>query len=55
MVVMDNTRITAHIYRYIGHVQQVMVEVFLDDMRLVAKAYDELVNAVMGVNLHNMP
>ena len=35
--------------------QEVVRKVLLDDMLLVARAYDELVEAVMAVQLHDVP
>ena len=39
----------------IGHVQEVVGEVFLDHIALVAAADDEVLNAVGGVELHDVP
>ena len=39
----------------IGHVQEIVSEIFLDQVALVAAADDEVVDAVGGVELHDMP
>ena len=44
-----------HVERYIRHVQEVIGEVLLDDIAFVAAANDEIVNAVMGVHLEDVP
>ena len=39
----------------IGHVQEVVGEIFLDDIALVAAADHEVVDAVRRVDLHDVP
>jgi len=39
----------------IGHVQEIVSEILLDQVALVAAADDEVVDAVGGVELHDMP
>ena len=41
--------------RDVGHVQEVIREIFLDQIAAVAKADDEVVEAEMAVNLHDVP
>ena len=35
--------------------QEVVCKVFFDDIALVAAANDEVIDAMMGVNLHDVP
>ena len=39
----------------IGGVEIVVGEIFLDEIALVAQAHDEVVDAVVGVDLHDVP
>ena len=48
-------RTIAHVERNIGHVQEVIREIFLDDIALVAKAEDKIADAVAAVDLHDVP
>ena len=41
--------------RDIRHVQEVVREVFLDQVALVAAANNEVVYSVMGINFHDVP
>ena len=47
--------VAAHVEGDVGHVQEVVGEVLLDDITLVAAANDEIVDAVMRVHLQDMP
>ena len=44
-----------HVERDVRHVQEVVGEVLLDDVALVAAADDEVVDAVRRVDLHDVP
>ena len=52
---MNFHRILLHIEGYIGCVEEVVGEVLLDYVTLVATADDEIVDPVGGVGLHNVP
>ncbi len=47
--------IILHVEGDVRHVQEVVGKVFLDDIALVAKANHELIDSIMGVQLHYMP
>ena len=41
--------------RHVGGVQEVVREVFLDDVAFVAETDHEIVDSVMGVDFHDVP
>jgi len=47
--------VLGHVEGHVRHVQEVVGEVLLDQVALVAAADHEIVNAVGGVDLHHMP
>ena len=47
--------VVGHVEGHVRHVQEVVREVFLDQVALVAATDDEIVDAVRGVDLHHMP
>jgi hypothetical protein len=47
--------VVGHVERHVRHVQEVVREVFLDQVALVPEADDELVHAVRRVDLHDVP
>ena len=47
--------VIAHVEGDVGHVEEVVGEVLLDDVALVAAADDEVVDAVLGVELEDVP
>jgi hypothetical protein len=55
LAVMDVHDIVGHVEGHVGHVQEIVVEIFLDHIALVAAADHELVQAVGGVDLHDVP
>ena len=48
-------RVVGHVERDVGHVQEVVREILLDDVALVAAADHEIVDAVRRVDLHDVP
>lgn len=52
---MDVHAVGLHVEGDIRHMQKIIGEVFLDDVALVAAADNELIDAVTGVDLHDMP
>ncbi|MNC31332.1 hypothetical protein D3C75_796490 [compost metagenome] len=55
MTVVDMHAVFRHVKGHIGHVQEIVGEVFLDHIALVAQADHEVVDPIMGVDLHNVP
>jgi len=51
----DLHRIILDVEGNVGGVQEVVGEVFLDHVALVAATDDEVINAVGGVGLHDVP
>ncbi len=47
--------VVAHVKRDVGHVQKIIGKVLFDDVALVATADDEVIDPMMGVNLHDVP
>ena len=47
--------VVAHVEGHIRHVQKVVGEVFLDQVALVTAANHEIVDAVVGIDLHDVP
>jgi hypothetical protein len=43
------------VHSNVGVMKEVVNEIFLDDMRLVAQAYDKLSVAIGRINLHDVP
>ncbi len=44
-----------HVKRHIGGMQEVVGKILLDDVALVATADDEVMDAVLGINLQDVP
>jgi len=55
VLVMHMHLISILVERYVGLVQEVICKVFLDEVSLVTKANDKIVNFVARINLQNMP
>ena len=55
MELVDLHAVGAHIKGHIRHVQEVVGKVLLDQVTLVAAANDEVIDAVVRVNLHDVP
>ena len=55
VVVVDVHAVVRHVEGDVGHVQEVVGEVFLDDVALVAQADDEFADPVGRVDLHDVP
>ena len=55
MLFVDLHAVGAQVEGDVGQVQEVVGEVFLDHVALVAAADDEVVDAVGGVELHDVP
>jgi len=53
--VVDRHRVLGHVEGDVGGVKKIIGEVLLDDVALVAAADDEIVDAVRGVELENVP
>src|SRR5260370_37388429 len=47
--------IGVHVEGHIGGMEEVVGEVLLDDVALVSAADDEVIDAVLGINLQNVP
>jgi hypothetical protein len=47
--------VLAHVKGDVGHVQEVVGEVFLDDIAFVAAADDKVVDSNLGLGLHDTP
>ena len=45
----------SHVEGHVRHVQEVILKILLDDVALVAEADDEFIDAVMGIDLHDVP
>jgi len=54
-VVQEAQLALAHVEGHVAHVQDVIGEVFLDVVAFVAAADDEIVDPVVGVQLHDVP
>ena len=52
---MDFHPVFGQMKRHIGHVQEVIGEVLLDHVSLVTKADDEIVEAIVTIDLHDVP
>ena len=52
---MHNGAVVGHVERDIRHVQEIVREIFLDDIALVASADHEIIGAVRRVELHDVP
>src|SRR5690606_8709965 len=44
-----------HVEGYVGGMQEIVREILLDDVTLVAQANDEVVDAMRRVDLHDVP
>jgi hypothetical protein len=44
-----------HVESYIGHMQKIVGEIFLNDSTLVSKADDEIIYAMRGIHFHDVP
>lgn len=47
--------VVGHVEGDVRHVQEVVGEVFLDDIAFVAEADDEVVDPMCGIKLHHVP
>src|ERR1700748_229242 len=47
--------IVTHVESHVGHVQEIVGEIFLNDISLVSTTYDEIVDAMRGVAFQDMP
>ena len=54
-VLVDGHGVVAHVEGHVGHVQEVVREVLLDHVALVAEAHDEVAEPVVAVGLHDVP
>ena len=54
-VLVNLDRIVFQVDRDVGGVEEVIGEIFLDQIAFVAKANDEVVHAVGGIELHDVP
>ena len=52
---MNLCAIVGHIKSDVGHVQEIIGEVLLDDVTLITAANHEIVDAMCGVYLHDVP
>ena len=52
---MDGHLVVVHVEGDVGGVEEVVGEVLLDDVALVSAADDEVVDAVLGVDLEDVP
>ncbi len=52
---MDSHFVVGHVIGHIGGMEEVVGEVLLDDVALVSAADDEVVDAVLGVDLQDVP
>ena len=55
LVVIGDLRRRAEAQRHVARVALVIEEIFLDDFGLVAEAEDEFLEAVVGVEFHDVP
>ena len=55
LVVERDFRLSAELQRHVAAMPLVIIEVLLDHLALVAKAEDEFLEPVVGVEFHNMP
>jgi len=53
--VMHFHRVVRHVEGDVGHVKEVVGEVFLDDIALVSGADDEVIDAMGAVDLEDVP
>ena len=47
--------ICTHVKCDIRHMQEIIRKIFLDHIPFIPTADDEIINAMMGVNFHDMP
>jgi hypothetical protein len=55
IVAVDFYRVLPHVECDVRHVQRVVRKIFLDDVALVTKADDEIIEAIVAVKFHDMP
>jgi len=55
MAVVHFHAVAGHIKGHVGHMQEVVGEILLDDIPTVTQADDEVIHAVGGVHLHDVP
>src|SRR5579885_1557819 len=55
LALMDDDAVVRHVEGDVRHVQEVVGEIFLDDVALVAAADHEVVGAVRRIDLHDVP
>src|SRR5690242_10122916 len=47
--------VVGHVERHIGHMEKIVREILLDDVALVAETDDEIVDAPVGIDFHDVP
>ena len=47
--------VVRHVKSHIGHMQEIVGEIFLDDVAAVTAANDKVVHAVRGIHFHDVP
>ena len=52
---MDMHLVAAHVESDVGHVQEVVGEVLFDHIALVAQADHEVIDSIVGIDLHDVP
>ena len=55
IMLVDLHAVVLHVERYVGHVKKIVGKVFFNDISFVAAAYNKVVYAVSGVELHDVP
>jgi len=55
LAIMDGHLVRGHVDRHIGHVKEVIGEIFLDYITLIPTADHEIRDAMMRIELHYMP
>lgn len=55
LALMNFHPVVLHVEGDIGHVQEIVGEIFLDDIALVATADHEIIHAVGGIKFHDVP
>ena len=55
ILLVDFHFVVAHVEGHVGHVQEIVGEVFLDQVTLVSATDDEIIHPVGGIDFHHMP
>jgi len=55
VLLVDFHVVVAHVEGYIGHVQEVIREILLDNVALVTTTDDEIIDSVGRVDFHDVP